>query len=67
MVDSTWIDVAYTWTWPDSRWRQLALQQLEKFGIYQIGRYGRWEFQGIADSIRDGLFAGASMRKEIDN
>jgi hypothetical protein len=34
---------------------------LEDKGIYQIGRYGRWRFQGIADSIRDGLVAGSSL------
>jgi hypothetical protein len=35
---------------------------LEDKGIYQIGRYGRWRFQGIADSIRDGFVAGSSFR-----
>ncbi|MGH9169487.1 MAG: hypothetical protein ACRD0Z_01200 [Acidimicrobiales bacterium] len=24
-------------------------------GIIQVGRYGSWHFQGIADSIGDGL------------
>jgi len=59
VVDPTWIDVAYTWAWPNSHWRQKALKVLEEHGIYQVGRYGRWVFQGIADSIRDGLVAGA--------
>jgi hypothetical protein len=27
-----------------------------------VGRYGRWIFQGIADSLRDGLFVGAALR-----
>jgi protoporphyrinogen oxidase len=62
VVDPTWIDVAYTWSWPGSRWKQEALQKLEQHGIYQVGRYGRWIFQGIADSIRDGFFAGASLK-----
>jgi protoporphyrinogen oxidase len=62
VVDPTWIDVAYTWSWPASRWKQQALAQLETHGIYQVGRYGRWIFQGIADSIRDGFFAGTSLR-----
>jgi protoporphyrinogen oxidase len=61
VVDPTWIDVAYTWSWPGSHWRQKALHALEEHGIFQIGRYGRWTFQGIADSIRDGLFAGAAF------
>ena len=29
--------------------------------IYMVGRY-RWIFQGIADSIKDGFYAGASFR-----
>ncbi|MEM2370841.1 MAG: protoporphyrinogen oxidase-like protein, partial [Candidatus Bathyarchaeia archaeon] len=63
VVDPTWIDVAYTWSWPGSHWTEKALKALEKHDIYQIGRFARWTFQGIADSIRDGLIAGASMRR----
>ncbi|MEZ4869139.1 MAG: FAD-dependent oxidoreductase [Caldilineaceae bacterium] len=62
VVDPTWIDVAYTWSYPNSRWKEQALQKLEANGIYQIGRYGRWNFQGIADSVRDGFYAGASFK-----
>ncbi len=61
-VDPTWIEVAYTWSWPGSRWRTKALRLLEKHDVYQIGRYGRWVFQGIAESIKDGFFMGAAMR-----
>jgi hypothetical protein len=61
-VHPTWIDVAYTWSWPGSRWPAEALRLLEDKGIFQIGRYGRWRFQGIADSIRDGFVAGSSFR-----
>lgn len=57
-----WIDVAYTWSWPGSTWRDRALGALRRHRIHQIGRYGRWIFQGIADSIRDGLVAGSCMR-----
>ncbi len=53
---------AYTWSWPGSGWKQKALRQLEEQGIYQVGRYGRWVFQGIADSIRDGFLVGASLK-----
>lgn len=56
VVDATWIDVAYTWSWPSSKWRDEALQTLKGHQIHQIGRYGRWHFQGIADSIKEGLF-----------
>jgi protoporphyrinogen oxidase len=58
VVDATWIDVAYTWSWPGSTWREAALAALDRAGIRQIGRYGRWEFQGIATSIAEGLRAG---------
>ncbi len=61
VVDPTWIEVAYTWSRPGSNWRPLALKALQEHGIFQVGRYARWNFQGIADSIRDGLFAGAAM------
>jgi protoporphyrinogen oxidase len=62
VADPTWIDVAYTWNWPGSRWRQQALAKLEAVGIHAIGRYGSWQFQGIADSVREGLFVGAAAR-----
>ena len=62
-VHPTWIDVGYTWSWPGSRWAAEALRLLEQNGIYQIGRYGRWRFQGIADSIRDGFVAGSSFAR----
>lgn len=62
VVDPTWIDVAYTWRWPDSTWREAAMAALEERDILPVGRYARWIFQGIADSIRDGLAAGAKLR-----
>lgn len=61
VVDPTWIEVAYTWSWAESHWRREAIGLLEANGIYQVGRYARWVFQGIADSIRDGLTAGTAM------
>lgn len=57
VVDFTWIDVAYTWQYPDSNWRKKALKILRENQIYQIGRYGKWKFQGIAESIRDGVMS----------
>ena len=62
VVDPTWIEVAYTWAWPGSRWRAQALACLEARDVYPVGRYGRWIFQGIADSIRDGLFVGGALK-----
>jgi protoporphyrinogen oxidase len=61
VIDNTWIDIAYTWSWPGSNWRELAIKKLKSHDIDQIGRYGTWTFQGIADSIRDGLKAGAAV------
>jgi protoporphyrinogen oxidase len=62
VIDPTWIDVAYTWSWPGSRWRAQSLHALRRLNIFMVGRYGQWHFQGIADSIRDGLAAGAALR-----
>ena len=50
-------------TWPSSFWRESAIMTLESHGIATVGRYGRWVFQGIADSIRDGLRLGAMIKK----
>jgi protoporphyrinogen oxidase len=62
VLDPTWIEVAYTWSHPGSDWRRQALEALRRHGIQQAGRYGRWEFQGIAESIREGLAAGRALR-----
>lgn len=62
VVHPTWVDVAYTWSWPGSAWKPQAVRALEEVGIFQVGRYGRWIFQGIADSIRDGFIAGSGFR-----
>ncbi len=62
VVDPTWIEVAYTWSSPGSPWRAQGLAALQARDVYPVGRYARWVFQGIADSIRDGLFVGAALR-----
>jgi protoporphyrinogen oxidase len=62
VVDPTWIDVAYTWERPGSSWKAQAMRLLQEHDIYMVGRYARWIFQGIADSIKDGFYAGASLR-----
>jgi hypothetical protein len=51
----TWIEVAYTWVYPNSKWRENIIKFLRKKEIWQIGRYGKWQFQGILDSIKEGL------------
>ena len=62
VADPTWIDVAYTWSWPGSKWGALALNKLEENDILMVGRYARWHCQGISDSIRDGLYTSAVAR-----
>ncbi len=57
-----WVETAYTWTMPGSRWRETAIARLHELGIHMTGRYGKWRFQGIADSLRDGLLAGGLLR-----
>ena len=63
VVDPTWIDIAYTWSYPASCWKQQTIQALEQHDIYPVGRYGRWVFQGIAESIKDGFVVGANFHK----
>lgn len=61
-ISPSWIETGYTWSLPGSPWRQLALSQLLERGVHMTGRYGLWRFQGIAESVRDGLSAGAALR-----
>jgi hypothetical protein len=66
VADPTWVDVAYTWTMPKSGWRSNAIQTLANHNIFQVGRYAQWAVdvvaQGIAESVRQGLVAGAALR-----
>ena len=55
MIDANWIDVGYTWEYPNSFWKENMLKILKSNNIYQIGRYGKWKFQGILESIQDAL------------
>ena len=66
VVDPTWIDVAYTYALPGSTWRNQALACLDAHDIVMVGRYARWIFQGIADSMRDGLMVGSALREDLD-
>ncbi len=62
VLEPVWVNLAYTWRRPGSQWRETALRALGNENLHMVGRYGRWTFQGIADSIRDGLIAGAVFR-----
>jgi protoporphyrinogen oxidase len=66
LSDLTYVEVAYTWSRPNSTWRETLMKELARRDIYQVGRYGRWASavtdQGLAHSVRDGLMAGGSLR-----
>ena len=59
VVDVSWVPTAYTWSVPGSTWVADALAVLDELGVEQVGRYARWHFQGIAESIAEGLAVGA--------
>lgn len=61
VVDSCLVPVAYTWSWPGSRWKARAQELLLQHHIVPAGRFARWHFQGIAESLAEGLRAGAAM------
>jgi len=61
-LDPSWVEVAYTWSHPGSTWVKEAVTTLLHHGIQVTGRYARWTFQGIADSLRDGFIAGQGLR-----
>lgn len=58
VVDVSWVPTAYTWSRPGSTWATEAIAALEAVGVEPIGRYARWRFQGIAESVAEGLAAG---------
>ena len=59
--DLTLVECAYTWRWPGSDWRDRALERLRGAGIEPVGRYARWHFQGIAESLAEGFAAGGRL------
>jgi protoporphyrinogen oxidase len=62
-ADPTWVDVAYTWRRPGSDWVARATAACQECGIEPAGRYGRWSFQGIAASLKEGLLLGSVLRQ----
>lgn len=50
-----WLGIAYTWNYPKSQWVNESIETLKNKSIYQIGRFGRWRFQGMVESIKEGL------------
>lgn len=57
VVDVSWVPTAYTWSRPGSTWAAEAIAALEAIGVEPVGRYARWRFQGIAESVAEGLAA----------
>lgn len=53
-VDPTYVRCAYTWLKSQAD-RYAALEWLKERDIVSTGRYGKWKFQGMVDSIRDGF------------
>jgi protoporphyrinogen oxidase len=63
VLDPSWVDVAYTWTAIGSDWKRLAIETLMAHDIEPVGRYARWHFQGMAESLADGMAAGRAARE----
>lgn len=53
-VDPTWVRCAYTWL-RSKESRDRELEWLKDRNIISTGRYGKWHFQGMVDSIKDGF------------
>lgn len=54
VVDPDWIEVAYTWSYPDSQWKKKRCNGWR--ARYLSDRALRpLDFSGIADSVRDGF------------
>jgi len=62
-ADPTWVDVAYTWRRPGSDWVSRAIAACQEHDIEPAGRFGRWSFQGIAASLKEGLLLGSVLRQ----
>lgn len=53
-VSPTWVKTAYTWLYSHEE-RENQLGWLAARYIVSTGRYGKWKFQGLTQSIEDGL------------
>lgn len=54
VIDPTWVKTAYTWLY-DKDDANIQIEWLKRRDILSIGRYGAWKFQGMTQSIADGL------------
>jgi protoporphyrinogen oxidase len=56
LYDYNFIEIAYTWERPGSKWVDEATHFLEENSIIPIGRYGKWgRIEGIVESMEDSL------------
>lgn len=53
-TDPTWVKCAYTWLYSKED-RDAGINWLRSKGIISTGRYGKWAFQGMVDSVKDGF------------
>jgi hypothetical protein len=55
VIDTSYIKTGYTWLTADTH-REEQIRYLDSmYGITSTGRYGKWRFQGISESIQDGM------------
>lgn len=66
VVDPTWVPCAYTWMRSISH-RDEQLKWLKERDIISIGRYGRWHFCGMTQSIEMGFKAAEEVLNEVQN
>lgn len=65
VISPAWINCAYTWQQSNSSWRDQAVERLQRYGVYQAGRYGTWRSRGISGCLRDGFRFQREFRGEI--
>jgi protoporphyrinogen oxidase len=58
VITNSVIDVAYTYQYPGSTWRDDCITKLKAGGVQSVGRYGGWKYQGISQSFMEGLNCG---------
>lgn len=61
-MDVNWIPIAYTWSRPGLNRTGKSIERLSSSGIYQVGRFACWKFQGLGKSFMDGM----QMRKNLE-
>jgi protoporphyrinogen oxidase len=56
VIAANWIDCAYVHFLADTAQRvTLIRERLEEHNIFTVGRYGRWDYISMEDSLIDGV------------